>query len=67
MKAKDISAKSIKELESLEAELRGKIITARLDLSSRKTPNVKTVKNLKVDLARTLSFKRAKELEAKSG
>jgi len=67
MKAKDISAKSVKELETLELDLRNKITAARLDLNGRKSTNVKAVKNLRIDLARTLSFKRAKQLEVANG
>lgn len=54
--------KTIAELEKEAGEMRGEIAKNTLNLRMRKSKNSNLVKNLKIKLARILTFKHEKEL-----
>lgn len=62
MKAKEIMSKTDKELDLLTAELRGKITQARIDLSTKKSSDVKQIRRLKKDLARSLTAQKLRQM-----
>lgn len=47
-------------------ELRSQIVKAKMEMATRKLKNTNFIKNLRRDLARTLTAKRQEELYAKS-
>lgn len=61
MKAKKIMSKTDKELDVLTAELGGKITQARIDLSTKKSNDVKQISRLKKDLARSLTAQKLRQ------
>lgn len=70
MKAKDIMQKSDKELASLIADSRSKIVTAHIDLRTKEVKNVREIRAHKRTLARALTAqneRRLTELEKKNG
>lgn len=64
MKIKEITTKSDKELTVAVNDLRKKIIAAEIDLRTKEVKNVKTIHNLKRDLARALTIKRQRAIIA---
>ncbi|MCC7289309.1 50S ribosomal protein L29 [bacterium] len=63
MKAKELVAKSAKELSDYIAEQRKALVEAHIDLRTKEVKNVKAIHNIRRDLARALTIQRQNELK----
>lgn len=52
----DLKTKTVDELRRMLSDSRGALLKATHEMSMKKSPNTNTVKNLKKDIARVLTF-----------